>query len=63
MEPCSFAAWLIICEDNGNNIIYIDWDNDIVAVMRWINPGPALSEVVGKMLTSIKAPAQTNALK
>ena len=21
---------------NGSNIIYIDWDNDIVAVFRWI---------------------------
>ena len=44
------------------NIIYIDWENDIVAVVRWINPGPSLNDVVGKMLASIKTPAQKDAL-
>jgi CubicO group peptidase (beta-lactamase class C family) len=52
------AVWF---EGNGNNIIYIDWDNDIVAVIRWIAPGPALNDVVGKMLASINAPAQIGA--
>src|SRR5436190_2650153 len=32
---------------NGSNIIYIDWDNDIVAVVRWIRGGNALNDVVG----------------
>jgi hypothetical protein len=53
------AFWF---EGNGNNIIYIDWENDIVAVVRWINPGPSLNDVVGKMLASIKTPAQKDAL-
>ena len=53
---------------DGRNIVYIDWDNDIVAVVRWIdsglppattnteNPslGPFFNEVVEKMLGSIK---------
>lgn len=52
------AVWF---EGNGRNIIYIDWENDVVAVIRWIEPGPALNEVVGAMLSSIKASAQ-NAL-
>ena len=49
---------------NGSNIIYIDWDNDIVAVMRWIRGGPALDNVLGKIVASLKttstaaAPAQ-----
>jgi CubicO group peptidase (beta-lactamase class C family) len=38
----------------GNNIIYIDWDNDIVAVVRWIRGGDALNEFLAKMLASIK---------
>ena len=37
-------------------------ENDIVAVVRWINPGPSLNDVVGKMLASIKTPAQKDAL-
>src|SRR5258708_39125804 len=53
------ALWF---EGNGNNIIYIDWENDIVALVRWINPGPSLNDVVGKMLASIKTPTQPDAL-
>ena len=33
---------------NGSNIIYIDWDNDIVAVFRWIRSDKALNEVVAQ---------------
>jgi len=44
-------------EGNGNNIIYIDWDNDIVAVVRWIQGGDALNEFLTKMLASLKAPS------
>jgi CubicO group peptidase (beta-lactamase class C family) len=39
---------------NGDNIIYIDRDNDIVAVVRWIRRGDALNEFVAKMLASVK---------
>lgn len=49
------AVWF---EGNGNNIIYIDWDNDIVAVIRWIKPGPSLNDVVGKMLAAITPAVQ-----
>ena len=41
-------------EGNGNNVIYVDWDNDLVAVIRWIRGGPALNDVVGKVLASIQ---------
>jgi len=41
-------------EGNGNNIIYIDQENDIVAVLRWIRGEPALNDVVAKILASIK---------
>jgi CubicO group peptidase (beta-lactamase class C family) len=39
---------------NGSNIIYIDWDNDVVAVVRWIRGDKALNDVVGKVIASIK---------
>jgi CubicO group peptidase (beta-lactamase class C family) len=39
---------------NGSNIVYIDWDNDIVAVVRWIRSTEALDDFVGKMLAAIR---------
>jgi len=39
----------------GDNIIYIDWDNDIVAVVRWIRRD-ALNEFLAKLLASIQRP-------
>jgi CubicO group peptidase (beta-lactamase class C family) len=38
---------------NGQNIIYIDWDNDLVVVVRWIRGGTALNEFLGKVLGAI----------
>ena len=38
---------------NGNNIIYIDWDNDLVVVVRWIR-GNALDQFIGKVLAAKK---------
>jgi CubicO group peptidase (beta-lactamase class C family) len=37
---------------NGNNIIYIDWDNDLVVVVRWIR-GNALDQFIGKVLAAV----------
>jgi CubicO group peptidase (beta-lactamase class C family) len=41
-------------QGNGGNTIYIDWDNDIVAVTRWMGGSGALNDFVGKMLASLK---------
>lgn len=41
---------------NGANIIYIDWENDLVAVVRWIQGGPALNDFIGKLLAARRAP-------
>jgi CubicO group peptidase (beta-lactamase class C family) len=38
---------------NGQNIIYIDWDNDIVAVIRWIRGGSALNDFIARLLGAI----------
>jgi len=40
---------------NGSNIIYVDWDDDVVAVFRWIQNDRALDSVVAKMMASMKS--------
>jgi CubicO group peptidase (beta-lactamase class C family) len=42
-------------QGNGSNIIYIDWQNDLVVVVRWIRQA-AFNEFIGQVLGSI-APA------
>ena len=37
---------------NGANIIYLDWENDVVVVVRWITNG-ALDEFLGRVLGAI----------
>jgi len=50
-------ASAVYFEGNGANIIYIDRENDIVAVVRWIRGGGALNDVIGKLLASLKSPS------
>jgi CubicO group peptidase (beta-lactamase class C family) len=40
---------------NGSNIIYIDWENDIVAVVRWIRGDQQLNSVIGKLIASLQS--------
>ena len=35
---------------NGQNIVYIDWENDLVVVVRWIDRGDALDRFIGMVL-------------
>jgi CubicO group peptidase (beta-lactamase class C family) len=37
---------------NGSNIIYVDWENDLVVVTRWIRGGPALNDLIGRILAA-----------
>jgi len=58
-KPLTSAPETIVYfEGNGANIIYIDWENDIVAVVRWIKSTEAMNEFVGKMLAAIKEPSR-----
>jgi CubicO group peptidase (beta-lactamase class C family) len=41
---------------NGNNVIYIDWENDLVIVVRWIRGGDALDQFIGKVLKAMRLP-------
>ena len=44
---------------NGQNIIYIDTQNDLVIVVRWIDNGPALNSFIAKVLAAIKPAENT----
>ena len=37
----------------GNNIVYVDWENDLVVVVRWIQGG-AVSPFIGKVLAALR---------
>jgi hypothetical protein len=43
---------------NGNNIVYIDWENDLVIVTRWAN---AVNDIVGKAIASLSKTVPTTA--
>ena len=55
----SAPASVVTFRGAGSNIIYIDWENDLVVVVRWI-VGRALDEFIGKVLGSIEGPAPTD---
>ena len=40
-------------QGNGVNAIYIDWDHDIVAVVRWIDNNQSLDKFLGRMLAAV----------
>ena len=39
-------------QGNGSNIIYVDWENDLVVVVRWIRQS-AFNEFIGQVLSSV----------
>ena len=44
-------------QGNGSNIIYIDWQNDLVVVVRWIRPQAFdgfIGQVVGSLLPATR---------
>jgi CubicO group peptidase (beta-lactamase class C family) len=43
----------VVFEGNGRNIVYIDWEHDLVVVVRWIRGGDALDTFLGKVLSAI----------
>jgi CubicO group peptidase (beta-lactamase class C family) len=49
----SAPASSVTFRGNGQNIVYVDWDNDLVVVIRWIRGGDALDTFLGKVLGSI----------
>ncbi|MPZ18037.1 MAG: serine hydrolase [Luteitalea sp.] len=52
-EPLPSApATAVTFRGAGNNIIYIDWEHDLVVVVRWIQ-GDALDSFLGQVLAAI----------
>jgi CubicO group peptidase (beta-lactamase class C family) len=43
----------ITFQGNGVNIIYIDWEHDLVVVLRWISTNGAADQVLGKVISAI----------
>jgi CubicO group peptidase (beta-lactamase class C family) len=43
----------ITFQGNGVNIIYIDWEHDLVVVLRWISTNGAADQVLGKVIGAI----------
>ncbi len=37
---------------NGNNFIYIDWENDLMAVTRWVDTTRSLNAIVEKLIAA-----------
>ncbi len=44
---------------NGQNIVYIDWEHDLVVVVRWIGGGTALNDFLGQVLGAVNAGGAT----
>ena len=38
---------------NGQNIVYVDWENDVVVVVRWIAGGEVFNKFVGQVLGAL----------
>ncbi len=43
---------------NGANIIYIDWEHDLVVVVRWIKDDAALNEFLGRVIGALPGGAK-----
>jgi CubicO group peptidase (beta-lactamase class C family) len=48
----SAPASAVTFQGNGSNIIYVDWQNDLVVVVRWIRQN-AFNEFIGQVLGSL----------
>ena len=50
----SAPATAVTFQGSGSNIIYIDWEHDLVVVVRWIRGGRTLDEFLGKVLAAVR---------
>lgn len=47
----------VVFRGNGQNIVYVDWENDLVVVVRWIKNDAALDGFLGRVIGALtKAP-------
>jgi CubicO group peptidase (beta-lactamase class C family) len=43
----------ITFQGNGVNVIYLDWEHDLIMVVRWINNNRSLDQFIGKVIAAI----------
>jgi CubicO group peptidase (beta-lactamase class C family) len=43
----------ITFQGNGVNVIYLDWEHDLLMVVRWINNNRSLDQFIGKVIAAI----------
>ena len=48
----------VMFRGDGPNIIYIDWENDLVVIVRWIRPN-MLNDFIGQVLGALRQPRPT----
>jgi CubicO group peptidase (beta-lactamase class C family) len=41
-------------QGNGENIVYLDWDHDLLVVVRWIDNTRDLNEFLGRVLAAVQ---------
>jgi CubicO group peptidase (beta-lactamase class C family) len=46
-------ATSVTFQGNGQNIVYLDWDHDLVVVVRWIRNGTALNDFLGRVVAAV----------
>lgn len=49
-------ATSVMFTGNGRNIVYVDWENDLVVVVRWIANGEPLNAFIGRVLGALAEP-------
>ena len=43
----------ITFQGNGANLIYLDWDNDLLVVARWIDSNRTFDQFIGKVISAV----------
>ena len=41
-------------QGNGINVIYLDWDHDLLMVVRWVDTSRNLDQFIGRVIAAIK---------
>ena len=41
-------------QGNGVNVIYLDWEHDLLMVVRWIDTNRNLDQLIGKVIAAIR---------
>jgi hypothetical protein len=40
-------------QGNGVNVVYLDWEHDMIVVVRWIDTNDSLDQFLGKVIAAI----------